>query len=346
MITRPSARTFRRLTFIGAALLFGLTLAGLDLRYRGLLWNWFWSQTGEERPLAQIRGMIEVAGNLIRQPLDTAPLAAINHKADIPYGINTFLQQEVEAEKIEAMLRMIREAGFVWLRQEFPWEDLEVTGRGQFDWAKYDRIVEMTAAHGLRLMVRLSNPPAWSRADPQAGDLAPPDDLQDFVNYAAAVAQRYQGRITHYQVWNEPNIFPEWGNNFVDPARYTELLCRAYAAQFKRVGRFVLRADLIDVLANDGGAGEGDEIHVLVACQIVSNLVPKAGHDIVGAGRKSGLGHDFCKQNSQMRRHFRWQMDHRVPDRQRVGDKPCVFDKRNVERCDDRNHSERFADRH
>lgn len=262
MTTRPLFKIGRRrLALIGTALLFGLTLAGLDLRYRGLLWNWFWSQTGEERPLAQIRGMIEVAGNLIRQPLDTAPLAAINHKADIPYGINTFLQQEVEAEKIEAMLRMIREAGFVWLRQEFPWEDLEVTGRGQFDWAKYDRIVEMTAAHGLRLMVRLSNPPAWSRADPQAGDLAPPDDLQDFVNYAAAVAQRYQGRITHYQVWNEPNIFPEWGNNFVDPARYTELLCRAYAA-LKRVDPdiIVVNAAIAPTISLDGYRGFSDLI--------------------------------------------------------------------------------------
>ena len=262
MTTRPSLKIGRRrLALIGTALLFGLTLAGLDLRYRGLLWDWFWSQTGEERPLAQIRGMVEVAGNLIRQPLDTAPLAAINHKADIPYGINTFLQQEVEAEKIEAMLRMIREAGFVWLRQEFPWEDLEVTGRGQFDWAKYDRIVERTAAHGLRLLVRLSNPPAWSRADPQAGDLAPPDDLQDFVNYAAAVAERYQGRITHYQVWNEPNIFPEWGNNFVDPARYTELLCRAYAA-LKRVDPaiVVVNAAIAPTISLDGYRGFSDLI--------------------------------------------------------------------------------------
>ena len=261
MISRPSPRAFRRLALVGAALLFGLTLAGLDLRYRGLLWNWFWSQTGEERPLAQIRGMVEVAGNLIRQPLDTAPLAAINHKADIPYGINTFLQQEVEAEKIEVMLRMIREAGFVWLRQEFPWEDLEVTGRGQFEWAKYDRIVERTAAHGLRLLARLSNPPAWSRADPQAGDLAPPDDLQDFVNYAAAVAERYRGRITHYQVWNEPNIFPEWGNNFVDPARYTELLCRTYAA-LKRVDPdiVVVNAAIAQTISLDGYKGFSDLI--------------------------------------------------------------------------------------
>ena len=33
---------------------------------------------------------------------------------------------------------MISEAGFVWLRQEFPWEDIEVDGRGQFTDSRND----------------------------------------------------------------------------------------------------------------------------------------------------------------------------------------------------------------
>ncbi len=228
-------------------LLILVVLLGFDLRSRGLVWRFFWSQTGEEETLGQIRGMLELAGNLIRHPLDTDPLAPIDHKADIPYGINTFLEQEVERPKIEAMLGMIRDAGFVWLRQEIPWEDLEIDGRGQFtdtrqdhdgdgvkdtidSWAKYDQIVELVESYSLRLMARLSNPPAWSRADPAAGAHAPPDDLDDFVNYAVAVAERFRGRIRHYQIWNEPNIYPEWGNNPIDPAGYADLLCRTYTA--------------------------------------------------------------------------------------------------------------------
>ena len=237
---------WRRSLIVIVVLLLALLLLALDLRSRGLAWQFLWSQTGEESAPAQLRGLMEVAGNLIRAPLETDPLAPIDHRADIPYGINTFLEQEVEGPKIDAMLRMIREAGFVWLRQEFPWEDLEVDGRGQFSdsrdlngdgapdvadtWVKYDRIVNMTEARGLRLMVRLSNPPAWTRANPEAGDNAPPDDLQDYVNYAINVATRYRGRISHYQIWNEPNIYPEWGNNPIDPAGYAEMLCRAYAA--------------------------------------------------------------------------------------------------------------------
>lgn len=245
--TQIRTQWIRRAGIIGILALILLVLLGLDLANRGLAWQIFWSQTGEEHPAGQIRGMVEVAGNLIRQPLDTSPMTPIDHKTDIPYGVNTFLQEEVERPKIEVMLQMIQDAGFVWLRQEFPWEDIEVDGRGQFTdsrqdtdgdgepdlvdaWAKYDQIVELTQQYDLRLMVRLSNPPEWSRANPDAGAFAPPDDYQDFVNYAVAVAERYKGLITHYQIWNEPNIFPEWGNNPVDPAGYTDMLCRTYDA--------------------------------------------------------------------------------------------------------------------
>lgn len=275
--SRP--RPGRRALFLAlAALLILLGLLGLDLANQGLAWRLMWSQTGEEAPLAQIRGMVEVAGNLVRQPLATEPLAPIQHKSAMPYGVNTFLQQEVERPKIEAMLAMIRAAGFGWLRQEFPWEDLEVDGRGQFKdsrqdrdgdgvadtvdgWAKYDQIVDLTEAYGLRLLVRLSNPPAWSRADPDAGAFAPPDDLQDFVNYAVAIARRYRGRISHYQVWNEPNIYPEWGNAFVDPARYVELLCRTHDA-LKQVdpGLVVHSAAIAPTVSLDGYFGFSDLI--------------------------------------------------------------------------------------
>ena len=262
----------RRAALVLLALAVLALLLALDLNARGLAWQLMWSQTGEEDALAQIRGMVEVAGNLFRHPLHTDPLAAIDHKTDAPYGINTFLQQEVERPKIEAMLGMIREAGFTWLRQEFPWEDLEVDGRGQFTdsravdgavdaWAKYDQIVDLVEAHDLRLMVRLSNPPDWTRADPNAGSFAPPDDLQDFVNYAVAVAERYRGRIRHYQIWNEPNIYPEWGENFVDPPRYVELLCRTYEALKAVDGDIVvISGALAPTISLDGFFGFSDLI--------------------------------------------------------------------------------------
>ena len=225
---------------IAAVLTLGLAL---DLANQGLAWRIFWNLTGEETPLAQLQGMVEWAGNFIRAQPRTAPMVPIDHTYENPYGVNVFLEQEVEPEKRERILQMASEAGFRWIRQQFPWEDIEIHGRGDFEdrrnldttgaisaWDKYDHIVELAAQYGVGILARLDNPPAWSRTNPDIGDSAPPDDVADFVNYATAVAERYQGRIQYYQVWNEPNIFPEWGNQDVSPAAYTDLLCRTHDA--------------------------------------------------------------------------------------------------------------------
>src|SRR5690606_10135868 len=239
--------TWRLLAGAGVVLVLLAALLGLDLANRGLVWQVFWSLTGEETPVAQVRGMVEWLGRWTRAQPNTQPLAVMTHTGVNPYGINTFLQQEVEPEKRERQVRMIAEAGFAWIRQEFPWEDIEIHGRGDFidrrndidgdgqidaidAWAKYDHIVDLAERYGLEIQARLSNPPVWAQASPDSGQCAPPVDVQDFVNYAVAVAERYRGRIRYYQIWNEPNIYPEWGENAVDPEAYTELLCRTHDA--------------------------------------------------------------------------------------------------------------------
>jgi polysaccharide biosynthesis protein PslG len=240
-------RTKNKLILIVAGVIALSGMLALDIAYRGLFWQFAWSVTGEEEPVGQLRAVPQWITTQLRSQPDTDPLVPINYAGENPYGINTFLQLEVEAPKIETMLQMISDAGFTWLRQEFPWEDIEVDGRGQFtdsrwdydgdgipdaidSWAKYDQIIDLTEEYGLRLQVRLDKAPAWAFEEEAEGSYPPPDDMQDFVNFAVAVAERYKGRIQHYQIWNEPNIYPEWGNQAVNPEAYTDMLCRTYTA--------------------------------------------------------------------------------------------------------------------
>jgi hypothetical protein len=214
-------------------------LLALDLANRGLAWRTFYSLTGEEAPLAQIRGMVELGGNLTRALPQTAPDVPVRNTGMSPFGINTFLEQEADPAVREQQVQMIAEAGFDWIRQQFVWEDIEIHGRGDFvdvrnfpegidAWAKYDEIVDLAEQYDVEIIGRLDNPPEWSQTTP--GNFAPPADFQDFVNFAVAVAERYRGRVTTFQVWNEPNIYPEWGEQNVNPEAYTELLCRTYDA--------------------------------------------------------------------------------------------------------------------
>lgn len=233
----------RRALVAGLICLLLLAALALDLTGQGLAWRMMHDLTGEERPLAQLRAMVDLAGNLTRAQPVTRPDVAIAHSQVSPYGVNVFLEQEVEPQKRARSLELAAQAGFRWIRQQFPWEDIEIHGRGDFEdrrnlesagavsaWDKYDHIVALAERYDLNILARLDNPPAWTRADPDAGDHAPPDDLADFANYVRAVAERYRGRIRYWQLWNEPNIYPEWGKRDVDPEAYTQLLCRGYAA--------------------------------------------------------------------------------------------------------------------
>lgn len=226
-----------------AALYLALLLLVLGLAaywQRAALHQQLFDLTGEEGWLQQARAVGQLAGDLIRPRLDLQPETPIAYNGLNPFGINTFLQQEVEPAKRQRQVELIAAAGFHWLRQEFPWADIEVSGKGNFSdcrnppkcisaWDKYDQIVNLAESHNLELLVRLSSPPDWSRADKSArGAFAPPDHIADFADFAAAVATRYLGRVRYYQIWNEPNIYDQWGTQPVDPEAYTRLLCAAY----------------------------------------------------------------------------------------------------------------------
>ncbi len=196
------------------------------------------SVTGEEDAWQQVKGFGAWLLLQLQGAPDTAPMTPMRHAGLSPYGINTFLEQEVEEAKIERSLQLISQAGFRWIRQQFPWEDIEIYGKGDYwdhqwnrsAWDKYDRLVALAEAYDLEIIARLDNPPAWSRAvgNAEGWSLGPPDDFEDYGDFVYAVVSRYRGRIRYYQIWNEPNIYPEWGNQPVDPEAYVRLLQIAY----------------------------------------------------------------------------------------------------------------------
>ncbi len=150
-----------------------------------------------------------------------------------PYGANFFLTQEVEDWKIRKTLQMAREAGIVWAKQQFLWEEIQPREPRDgedpdrsFTWEKTDRMVGLFEEYGFRLIARLDRAPEWARpAAPAQGPMA---DVGRYGDFVKAFVARYRGRVQYIQVWNEPNLWYEWGNAKPDPAAYTHLLCRAY----------------------------------------------------------------------------------------------------------------------
>ncbi len=150
------------------------------------------------------------------------PQAAVN-----PFGVNVALEQYDEAE-LEQALALIEAGGFRWVRQTFPWADIEAHAN-QYDWAAWDRIVTAVREHNLNLIAVLDTSPGWTQPDPEAANrYAPPQEMADFGRFAQAFAQRYRDEINYYQIWDESNLSPHWGGAYVDPAGYARLLREGY----------------------------------------------------------------------------------------------------------------------
>ena len=179
--------------------------------------------------------LIAFTSGLNQRQYDTADLAPMPYTGMNPVGVNTFLEQEPDVSKRRETLQMIKDAGIGWIRQQFPWEDIEEPAKGQYidtkynqsSWAKYDNIVQLAHEYGIQVIARLDLPPHWAHP---GNDWAatPPDNLNDYGDFVYAVVSRYKGKIKYYQLWNEPNLYTEWGKKPVDAKQYVQLLKIGY----------------------------------------------------------------------------------------------------------------------
>ncbi|NJN67090.1 MAG: glycoside hydrolase family 5 protein [Chloroflexaceae bacterium] len=139
-----------------------------------------------------------------------------------PYGINAFLLG-TDAERV---LTLTGIAGFGWVRQQIHWRDLEGK-RGQLVWTPLDQVVSAARSHDLHIMLSVVRSPAWATATGHSGL---PDDPTTLATFLQQVATRYRGRVSAYEIWNEPNLAHESGGVPGDPATYLATLQAAYPA--------------------------------------------------------------------------------------------------------------------
>jgi hypothetical protein len=225
------------------------------------LHRWLEDMTGERELRQQLEGLFL---RLRQRPIETADFVPVRHAGVYPYGAHVFFEQEVEESKLRRSMEMLRDAGIRWIRQQFPWEDIEKPSKGAFidqfgnvTWAKYDRIVVLAEEYGLEIVARPDLPPPWARAD-RSVPRGPPDRFEDYGDFVAMLAARYKGRVRYYQVWNEPNLAIEWGCP-PDPQAYVRLLQTAYE-RIKAVdpSAVVLSAPLAQTLGTPDGCNMSD----------------------------------------------------------------------------------------
>jgi len=155
--------------------------------------------------------------------------ANISQAALNPFGVNVSLER-YEGQDLHRALAMIRDGGFHWIRQRFPWAEIEPE-QGEYHWEEWDRIVAAALEYDLTIIAVLETSPSWARAPMDAGTpQAPPRDFTYFADFARAFASRHGEQLDYYEIWDQPNLYPHWGERYTDPTAYTHLLQAGYRA--------------------------------------------------------------------------------------------------------------------
>ncbi|MFN8535260.1 MAG: cellulase family glycosylhydrolase [Dehalococcoidia bacterium] len=157
------------------------------------------------------------------------PAAAVPPPAGLPgqqfgYGF------QVDQGNLAYGVDMTKKAGFGWVKFQIRWENLE-NAKGQINWGDIDRWVN--GAGGLKVMLSVVTAPAWSRPkDTDFGVPGPPTNPQDFADFVSAIAARHKGRVHAIEIWNEQNLWYEWGGRGrkLSAKQYVDMLKVSYAA--------------------------------------------------------------------------------------------------------------------
>ncbi len=161
----------------------------------------------------------------------SAPARAASAPAPRPSGGGSFdygIQIDAFRGDRGATIAAVRNMGFQWVKFQLPWKEFEGVP-GQRNWP--DDVIADLSGNGLKILASIVKAPDWAR--PAGTDLSvegPPADPGTYASFVGEFAARYCGRVQAIEVWNEQNLWYEWGGEPLDARRYIRLLAAAYGA--------------------------------------------------------------------------------------------------------------------
>ena len=132
----------------------------------------------------------------------------------------------------------VGQLGVKWARCQTGWARTE-REPGQYDFSWLDDVVDSLLGQGVTPWFSISygnrlytpDAPDWSAVGwaPVFSD----DAKSAWLRYTRAISQRYADRVTHWEIWNEPNHRTFWRPNEASAKDYTELV-RVTAGEIRR----------------------------------------------------------------------------------------------------------------
>lgn len=165
------------------------------------------------------------APEIVALPPVSAPAPTSGTYPGLAYGF-----QINPVNDLNRAINMTKAAGFTWIKVQLRWETLE-GAQGSVDWGTIDGIVSAANGAGVNLLFSVVTTPSWARRNDDLSVPGPPADPQKFADFVGAIAARHAGNVQAYEVWNEQNLWYEWGGcGRMNAGEYVDLLKRSYAA--------------------------------------------------------------------------------------------------------------------
>lgn len=153
---------------------------------------------------------------------------------DNPFGVLAFLawnhswnNYKYSGKDLEKAVSLMKECGISFVRMDFLWNDIE-SKQGEFNFAKYDNIVNLLTDNEIQILGLLSYIADWAGSSWNS----PPYNNKTFVNYVSKVIDRYKDKVKYWEIWNEPDDEQYWTpqDNMI---KYTALLKEVYTTAKK-----------------------------------------------------------------------------------------------------------------
>ncbi len=161
------------------------------------------------------------------------PLARLKSRASksiagspLSIGFETLDRQMFEPEKAYAH---VAELGVKWARCQTGWARTEKT-RGQFDFSWLDKVVDSLRRAGVQPWFnlgygnRLYSPDAPDESAVGWVPLNSREATEGWLRYVEMISTHFADRVSHWEIWNEPNISNFWHPSKPEAARYVELV--------------------------------------------------------------------------------------------------------------------------
>lgn len=153
----------------------------------------------------------------------------LGHDVGDPFAVGSYIAQRSDI-LTPLLVQRVRLLGSSWVREEFTATAVHHGARDPYHWGAYDRVVNAEWRAGIHVLGLLDYSNTFGY--PSHNDM-PHNDIRrlagDFSRYAYAAARHFRGRITYWQVWNEPNLDGYW-HPTPEPQDYAALLHAAYRA--------------------------------------------------------------------------------------------------------------------